>query len=110
MISAWRKAFKNPEAYFGFIQLSTWCNEPGDLIPQMRTFGQMSALELPKVGYATNADHGAGCNIHPPPKQYCAQRLAKSAMALEYGSQVAWRSPSFKSQVASGSPPRVTVS
>jgi sialate O-acetylesterase len=24
MISSWRKAFKNPDAYFGFIQISSW--------------------------------------------------------------------------------------
>ena len=76
----------------------------------MRTIGQMAALSLPKVGYSTNADHGDGCNIHPPYKQYCATRLAASAMALEYGHDVAWRSPSFKSQLASASPPSVTVS
>lgn len=29
----------------------------------------MKALELPSVGYATNADHGLGCNIHPAAKQ-----------------------------------------
>jgi hypothetical protein len=55
----------------------------------------MAALELPKVGYATNADHGAGCNIHPPPKQYCGARLGDSALALAYGKGVAWKSPSF---------------
>lgn len=75
----------------------------------VRTDGQMAALALPKVGYATNADHGAGCNIHPPPKQYCARRLAKSAMALAYDQQVPWKSPSFASQVASASPPAVMV-
>ena len=31
--------------------------------------GKLAALALPNVGYATNADHGAGCNIHPPGKQ-----------------------------------------
>jgi len=62
------------------------------------------------VGYATNADHGAGCNIHPPPKQYCGKRLANSALALEYGRDVAWRSPSFASQVASAAPPSVKIS
>jgi len=109
MISAWRKAFRKPDAYFGFIQLSTWCGNP-EMIAEMRTIGQMSALALPKVGYATNADHGAGCNIHPPPKQYCAQRLANSALALQYGKDIAWRSPTFKSSVASASPPSVQVS
>jgi sialate O-acetylesterase len=109
MIKEWRRAFKNPGAYFGFVQLSTWCGD-GELIAKMRTKGQMSALSLPNVGYATNADHGAGCNIHPPPKQYCAKRLATSALALVYKKKVMWKSPSFKSQIASASPPSVTVS
>lgn len=108
MITAWRQAFKNPDAYFGFVQLSTWCGN-GELIAEMRTFGQMAALSLPKVGYATNADHGAGCDIHPPQKQYCGKRLANSALALHYGKNVMWKSPSFYSQVASASPPAVTV-
>ena len=97
MISQWRQAFQAPEAYFGFVQLSTWCGN-GELIAEMRTIGQMAALTLPKVGYATNADHGAGCNIHPPPKQYCATRLANSALALQYNKPTAWKSPSFASQ------------
>lgn len=94
MITQWREAFAQPDAYFGFVQLSTWCGD-GELIAEMRTDGQMAALALPKVGYATNADHGAGCKIHPLPKQYCAKRLAASAMALEYGKPVAWSSPSL---------------
>jgi len=97
MIKQWRDAFEAPDAYFGFVQLSTWCGN-GELIAQMRTIGQMAAMALPKVGYATNADHGAGCNIHPPPKQYCATRLANSALALQYGKSFAWKSPSFDSQ------------
>lgn len=108
MIQQWRSAFQQPAAYFGFVQLSTWCGN-GELIAEMRTLGQMPALRLPKVGYATNADHGAGCNIHPPPKQFCAKRLANSALALEYGKAIQWKSPSFGSQSASASPPSVTV-
>jgi hypothetical protein len=30
----------------------------------------MAALKLGQVGYATNADHGMGCGIHPRDKQY----------------------------------------
>ena len=76
----------------------------------MRTNGQMPAvMALQKVGYATNADHCDGCNIHPPSKQFCAERLAVSALALQYGKQVRWRSPSFHSQVATARPPSMTV-
>ena len=38
--------------------------------------------------YATNADHGMGCNIHPAAKQYVSKRLATSALALHYKQQV----------------------
>merc|ERR1740121_3449904 len=69
LISAWRERFHNIGAYFGFIQLSTMCEPRGsEDIAEMRTIGQMSALAVPKVGYSTNVDHGAGCNIHPPSK------------------------------------------
>ena len=36
MIAAWREVFKNPDAYFGYIQLSTWCASPAVAIPEMR--------------------------------------------------------------------------
>merc|ERR1740117_782891 len=75
MITAWRAAFKAPALWFGFVQLSTWCATPPASIPQMRE-AQMAALALPNVGYATNADHGFGCSIHPAAKQYCSVRLA----------------------------------
>jgi hypothetical protein len=95
MIAGWRKAFNNPRAYFGYVQLSTWCGPP-DGISAMRD-AQQKALKLPDVGYATNADHGAGCNIHPPPKQYCATRLGNSALAIAYKQPIQWKSPTFKS-------------
>ena len=33
----------------------------GQIFPGSSSQGQMAALELPNVGYATNADHGMGC-------------------------------------------------
>jgi hypothetical protein len=54
MITAWRSAFEQPTAFFGFVQLSTWCALPADSLPQMRQ-AQMAAMTLPNVGYATNA-------------------------------------------------------
>merc|ERR1719482_1409401 len=107
MIKQWREAFKHPDAYFGFVQLSTWCAGPLS-IAAMRA-AQMAALTLPKVGYSTNADHGAGCNIHPPPKQFCAERLGDSARALVYGQPVAWRSPTYASAATQGGAVRVEL-
>jgi len=106
MIQSWRTNFGlAADAYFGFIQLSTWC--AGDAIPIMRD-AQLKALG-PGVGYATNADHGAGCNIHPPPKQYCAARLANSALALAYKQPVTWKSPSYASAVAGAGSATITL-
>merc|ERR1712070_964919 len=61
----------------------------------------MTALELPNVGYATNADHGIGCTIHPKTKQFCGKRLGDSALGVHYGLDVHWRSPSY---VSAGTP------
>ena len=97
MIEQWRSGFNATSAYFGFVQLSTWCPKTPERVAQMRQ-SQMAALQLKSgnVGYATNADHGAGCNIHPPAKQYCGTRLAKSALALQYGqTSIHWKSPSY---------------
>ena len=100
LITAWRDAFKHPDLFFGFVQLSTWCALPVDSLPQMRS-AQMDAMALRNVGYATNADHGAGCNIHPPEKQWVASRLANAARALVYGEDIQWKSPSYQSATPS---------
>ena len=61
MIQAWRAAFDNARAFFGFVQLSTFCAPYAiEHLPQLRE-QQLASLVLPNVGYATNADHGAGC-------------------------------------------------
>lgn len=108
MITEWRRAFAAPSAFFGFIQLSTWC-EPGGAasgIPAMRGQivgdggeGQMAALRLSNVGFSTNADRGMGCGIHPRDKQFCAERLGHSALTIVNNRSEfsAWRSPSYVS-------------
>ena len=106
MITAWREAFKVPTAFFGFVQLSTWC---GTLIPEMRATQIQAFEKLENVGYATNADHGAGCNIHPPPKQYCGYRLGNSALKIVYGLPEEWQSPNMTAQTFASSPPSAAI-
>ena len=110
MITAWRKAFKLPDAYFGFVQLSTWCPPPEARVPEMRQT-QLEAVQRAggKIGFATNADYGAGCNVHPPAKQHCGYRLGDSALALVYGQERPWQSPMFVSQTFSASPQPMAV-
>ena len=81
MIKAWRRAFKLPDAYFGFIQLASWMAMGGGAHRDKfgngwRPFAlqqagmrqaQMSGATLPRVGYATYADCGQGF-LHPTNK------------------------------------------
>lgn len=111
MIEQWRRGFQNEGSYFGFVQLSTWCLPDGENVALLRQ-AQMAGMDLVTlknpnsgpIGYATNADHGFGCNVHPPYKQYCGKRLGNSALALIYESNhetrhdeepIAWQSPSY---------------
>jgi sialate O-acetylesterase len=102
--------------FFGFVQISGFCC--AEYKTCVRDYGgvdggqtgadwaglreaQMSAASMPMVGWATNADRAQGCDVHPPAKQDCAKRLARSALNLHYNlSNIAWRSPTFKSQSA----------
>ena len=99
MIDSWRRAFANPAAFFGFVQLSTFCQKAALSIPEMRDV-QLEAATLPMVGYATAADWGGGCNIHCPDKEAPGSRLANAALALQYGRNVSWRSPTYASASA----------
>ena len=118
MIRSWREAFRDEneekdeeeELFFGFVQLSTWCvPNRTESIPRMRE-AQMSALDLlPNIGYATNADHGHGCDIHPPSKQHCGKRLGRSALALRYGHRIRWKSPSYDKSRRLSSTARTTT-
>ena len=52
---------------------------------------------------ATNADYGAGGNIHPPYKQHCGQRLANAALSIVYDKGINWRSPTYAAAAQTGS-------
>jgi len=110
-MAAWRAAFAAPDAFFGLFQLSTWC-VGGNASYHNRTVtgGESLAAHrqqqlVPLTGlrdaWATNADMGDGCNIHPPWRMYAAARLARAALHIVYtaggAAAAAWRSPSFAS-------------
>ena len=108
MIQQWRSAFGVPDAFFAVVQLSTWlyphAGETGTvphLLAAMRDQQLASATAVGKgFAYATNADYGAGNNIHPPYKQHVGQRLANAALSIVYGRPLNWRSPTYASAAA----------
>ena len=94
MIEQWRADFQVPEAFYAIVQLSTWTPNP-QLLAELRDQQLYTGTVLKNFAYGTNADYGAGGNIHPPYKQHVGQRLANAAMAIVYGQDVNWRSPTF---------------
>ena len=108
MIQQWRSAFGVPDAFFAVVQLSTWlyphAGETGTvphLLAAMRDQQLASATAVGKgFAYATNADYGAGNNIHPPYKQHVGQRLANAALSIVYGQPINWRSPTYATATA----------
>lgn len=89
MMDSWRSVFGVPEAFFGIVQLSTWAPQGnysglfmGQQLAQLRV-DQLAGLTRPGDAYASNADHGAGTNIHPPYKQYVLCHFFHEAQATQ---------------------------
>jgi sialate O-acetylesterase len=101
MIKQWRSAYQVPSAFYAVVQLSTWLPNPR-LLAQLRDQQLETGDEIPNFAYATNADYGAGRNIHPPYKQHCGQRLANAALSIVYEKGINWRSPTYQSAEQTG--------
>merc|ERR1712166_1428360 len=105
-IEQWRHEFRAPDAFYAIVQLSTWHADP-NLLAELRDQQIASGDLIPNFAYATNADYGAGGNIHPPYKQHAGARLANAALAEVYGQPVNWRSPTYMSAVVTGFDPLI---
>lgn len=108
-ITQWRNEFKVPKAFYAIVQLSTWHTNPA-LVAQLRDQQLATEKLIPNsnFAYATNADFGAGGNIHPPFKQHPGARLANAALSIVYKKPIMWRSPTYASAKATG-PGELTV-
>jgi sialate O-acetylesterase len=62
----------------------------------------MTMSKLPNTGEAVIIDLGEGRGIHPRNKQDVAKRLARWALARDYGLDVPYRSPAYKSMTGEG--------
>merc|ERR1712228_1149648 len=102
-ITQWRNEFDVPKAFYAIVQLSTWHPNP-DLLAELRDQQIATEKLIPNsnFAYATNADFGAGGNIHPPYKQHPGARLANAALAMVYNHPINWRSPTYASAAQTG--------
>lgn len=106
MISQWRQEW-GQEFPFYWVQLADFMAETDVPGPsnwaELREAQTMTMAKLPKTGQAVIIDIGEGKDIHPKNKVDVAKRLARWALANEYGVQVPFRSPQYKSIEVDGS-------
>jgi len=100
MIEDWRTQWSQGSFPFYFCQLaSNHAKMPNPVESSWAELreSQSKALNLPNTGEAVLVDIGEANNIHPRNKRDVGERLAKIALAKDYGRDIAYSGPVFKS-------------
>jgi len=98
LITGWRSALKNEQMPVYFVQLPG--SGAGAGWPYLRE-QQRLAADLPHAGMIVTVDID-GANIHPPNKIDVGYRLARWALAKDYGKQIPFSGPMFERQEVKG--------
>ncbi|MDC0274323.1 MAG: sialate O-acetylesterase [Planctomycetaceae bacterium] len=106
MITQWRQEWGIGDFPFYWVQLADYRDESPE--PQESAWAELReaqtmTLSLPNSGEAVITDLGEAHDIHPRDKQNVAKRLARWALANDYGIEVPFRSPQYKSMEKNGS-------
>jgi len=101
LIGEWRREWKQGDFPFYFVQLADFENEnPEPVESQWAELREAQTLTLNTVentGQAVTINLGEANNIHPRNKRDVAERLARWALAKDYGIPgITYRSPEFK--------------
>jgi len=88
LIGGWRSIWNDPEMPFYYVQLAPYNYGGGqpDLLPLIWE-AQTSVLKIPHTGMAVTTDIGNVRDIHPRNKQDVGARLARWALANDYGQE-----------------------
>lgn len=96
LIKQWRKDWNRDELPFYWVQLPNHGARTTELVdglwPALRD-AQTKATKLPHTGQAVTVDIGDGNSLHPKNKLDVAARLARWALAKDYGMDMPCRSP-----------------
>ncbi|NCG09473.1 MAG: sialate O-acetylesterase [Verrucomicrobia bacterium] len=112
MINTWRDHWKQGDFPFYWVQLADFSKELPD--PQQNSWwaelreAQTNTLSLPNTGQAVIIDVGEGRDIHPRNKRTVGDRLARHALAKDYGFNIASESPRYSKMEISGGEVNVT--
>jgi sialate O-acetylesterase len=101
MIKNWRDEWGIGDFPFYWVQLADFLGEKSEpsesAWAELREAQTMTMSRLPNTGEAVIIDVGEGRDIHPRNKQDVAARLARWALARDYGLPVHYHSPQYKS-------------
>jgi sialate O-acetylesterase len=101
MIQAWRDEWGQGDFPFYWVQLANYLpvqSAPGESTwAELREAQTMTQERLANSGQAVTVDLGDGADIHPRDKIDVAKRLARLALAHDYGRNIMCQSPYFKS-------------
>lgn len=112
MINDWRKRWAD-EFSFYYVQLASYrapSTEPGtpDAWALCQDRMRLVLGTTPKTGMAIINDVGEANDIHPKNKKDPGERLARWALAKDYGKQLIYSGPLFKTSTAQDGAIRVT--
>lgn len=101
LIKQWRQEWGQGDFPFYWVQLPNLGAEK-TAKPQESSWAELreaqtKALQLTNTGQAVIIDLGEGKDIHPRNKHDVAPRLVRWALARDYGMNIPYRSPEFKS-------------
>ena len=105
MINTWRDLWQQEELPFYWIQLADHNAEkpePAESYWAELREAQTMALSVPHTGEAVVIDLGEARDIHYRNKQVAASRLARHALAKDYGYKIAADSPRYLSMEVEG--------
>ena len=112
MIQSWRDEWAQGDFSFYWVQLADYKAEQPDPADsdwaELREAQTMTMTKLPKTGEAVILDLGEAADIHPKNKLDVARRLARWALAKDYGIDVVYRSPLYGSLEVKGDRIHVT--
>ena len=105
MIKSWRADWQQGDFPFYFVQLANYMAvkpEPGESAWAELREAQSMTLETPNTGQAVIIDIGDAKDIHPKNKQDVGRRLALWALAKDYGKDIVYYGPQYKSMAVEG--------
>ncbi len=100
LISDWRKVWQQGDFPFYFCQLANYMpkkTDPGESAWAELREAQNQTLQLPHTGQAVLIDIGESGDIHPRNKKVAGERLARLALANDYGKSLPDSGPVLKS-------------